>query len=224
MGSSSSGGGGDGAGEGVSGGGNCNDPPTPPHADGDEGKFNQPRFNGGNNRASKVWVKGSNGKRYQVHLKEDTRRERLRHRTANTACCVKYEHWLGNLYPLWIEWLDVRVKIVTSDGQTVYPRFLFAKLIRQTQWAEKVQAAVAALCAAMERSGDVLDMAFLWKDLAPFLVSMVSPQHCSNLTKFTMEHTAIQTTALMYYYKFLLQPSAQFLERPKIAAEKKLSR
>ena len=42
-------------------------PPTPPHADVDEGKVDQRRFNGGKNTALKVWVKGNNGKRYQVH-------------------------------------------------------------------------------------------------------------------------------------------------------------
>ena len=90
-GSSSGGGGGDGAGEGGSGGGNRDDPPTPPHADGDEGKVDQRRFNGGNNTKSKVCMKGSNRNRYQVHSKEYVRRERLRRRTDDNAYRVEYK-------------------------------------------------------------------------------------------------------------------------------------
>ena len=97
----------------------------------------------------------------------------------------------------------------------MYPRFLFAKLIRQAQ------AAVAASCAAMERSGDVLEMTFLQKNFAPLVVSTVSLQHFINLTKFTMERTNIQRTALIYYYKFILHPYAQLLGRPNKTAEKK---
>ena len=104
---------------------------------------------------------------------------------------------------------------MTNDEQTMYPRFLFAKLIRQEQ------AAVAASCAAMERSGDVLEMTFLRKDFAPLTVLTVIPQHCINLTNFTMDRRTIQKTALIYYYKFILHPYAQLLGQPKKYAEKK---
>ena len=75
------------------------------HADGDEGEVDQRCFNGGNNTASKVWVKGINGKRYQAYSKEDARIERLRRHTANTDCRVEYKRQLGNLSPLWREWV-----------------------------------------------------------------------------------------------------------------------
>ena len=115
-GSSSSGGVGDGAGEGDSGGRNRNDPPTPPHAHDGEGKVKQRCFNDRNNTTLNVWMKGSNGKRYQVQSKEDVRREILRRRTANSARRVNYERQLGKLSPLWREWSDACVKKVTSDA------------------------------------------------------------------------------------------------------------
>ena len=117
--SSSSDGGGDGDGEGGNGGGNRDNPPTLPHTDGDEGKVDQHCFNGGKNMSLKLWMKGSNRKRYQVHSKEYASRERLRRRTANTAHHVEYERRLGKLSPLWIKWVDARVKTMTIDGQTV---------------------------------------------------------------------------------------------------------
>jgi len=180
-------------------------------------------FNGGHNTSSPVWVTGSNGKRYKVQSKEDAKRERLRRRSANAARRVEYERRLGNLSPQWREWVKVRAeKVRARDGQTeLRPSFVLAKLIRQAQRAEQAQSRLAASRAAMERSADVLEMAFFRKDFAPLVVSTASPQHRSNLTKFTMEHTTIQTTALMHYYKFLLHPSAQLLARPKTAAEKK---
>ena len=58
------GGGGEGGSGGGSGGGNREDPHTLPHADGNEGKVDQRCFNGKNNTASKVWVKGRNRNRY----------------------------------------------------------------------------------------------------------------------------------------------------------------
>ena len=117
--------------------------------------------------------------------------------------------------------MDARIKTETSDDQNVYLRFLLAKLIRQAQRAEKAKAEMASSRAAMERSRDVLEMELFRKDFTPLVVSTVSPQHHSNLTKFTMEHTTIKTTYLMHYYKFLLHPSAQLLARTKTAAEKK---
>ena len=56
-----------------------------------------------------------------------------------------------------------------SYGHTVYPRSFFAKLILQVKGAEKVQATVAASCAAMERSGDVLEMASSGRISRPLL-------------------------------------------------------
>ena len=66
--------------------------------------------------------------------------------------------------------MDTLIKTGTGDGQTVYPRFHFAKLIRQAHQAEKAQSAVAASRVAMECSEDVLDMAFFQKDFVPLVV------------------------------------------------------